>query len=223
MLICPWAVVTSLPDTTSTTGGSTWAMEVASLRAVAGLVGIAQGLGFVQGVQNAVDHIRPVEPGPKARRREEVRRCVHAPVDVPADQFFTTGGCVVVPRWRPQHPAFAVGMGEEGQQFLPVTHPVPAQGAIAIGGHDQAAISAEVDAPGGAGCRLFPQRLAGGGEMAQGPVCAQHQALPTRHQGQAAGHFVLPQLEWLAVEAGVGGVLPVLDLQAGHTIHLGHT
>ena len=185
------------------------------LALAARLVGLGDGLAFIQRIEHAVDDVRAPEAVTKTAGRVEIGGLVLAPVDMPADQIFSAGAGVVVAGGCPEHPAFSVGKGEEGQQLLPIAQAVPADGAVAIGGDGQLAglraVLGDVDAPGGAGCRKLPALTAVGVDMAQRPVATQHKAGAAWRSRQASGSLLGLQRQAFAVEARGAGIFPVLD------------
>src|SRR5262249_26691163 len=120
-------------------------LEDNSLLAPIGLrVGQAEGFRLVEGIQDAGDHVWAVVGSAELPHREEVGRLGAAPVDVPANEFLSPRGGIVVARGGPQHPAFAVVVREEGEQLLAVAQTVPADGAVAKGGHGDLTVSRDV-------------------------------------------------------------------------------
>src|SRR5262245_42170357 len=90
---------------------------------------------------------------------------------------------------------------------------MPAQGAVAIAGHHEAAVGADVDRPHDTGPGLVPQLFAVAVEQAQVPLGAEREALTVRRDRQAAGALVLFEREWPPVERRVVAFIPVLDAQ----------
>ncbi len=148
--------------------------------------GTAQGLGFVEGLEDEVDNIRSVVDVAESVRRVEVSGLVGTVVDVPADQVLAVDRGIVVPARRPQDPALAVGAGEEGEQLGAVDGAVPADRAVAEGGEGEAAVGGEVDRPGGAGDRILPALRAVAAEGAEEPLRAEEKALTVGGDGEAA-------------------------------------
>ena len=67
-------------------------------------------------------------------------------------------------------------MHEKREQLLPVGKPAPADGAVAIGGHDEPSIAADVHAPGDAGDCFAPKLAAVRAESAQPVLGAKDEA-----------------------------------------------
>ena len=153
-------------------------------------IGLPQGFPFILRLEDFGNNIGAVVSVAEAGHGEKVGGLVSSMIDVPADEVFRAGGTVIVARWRPQHPAFLVGMGKEIQQFLSVRHPVPADRAVAERGHCQFAIPADVDGICHLGSRYLPFLRSVFVEQAQMPCRPQQKADMVRGNRQTEGGFV---------------------------------
>ena len=111
------------------------------------LVGLLDRRVDIQRIEHACDHVAAVEALLELRGGEVVGRLVVAVVDLPADQIVGPGRGVIVALRRPGDPALAVRVHEQRQKLGAVADPVPADGAVAIGGDDQPAVRRDVDPP----------------------------------------------------------------------------
>ena len=135
--------------------------------------------------------------------RHAVGGGVPAAVDVPAQHALRARGRRVEPLRRPGDPVRLVRQRHEGEQFHPVGHAVPADGAVAIGRDNEPAVAADVDRPDDAGHGAAPELRALRIEGAQGPLCPQHEAVAIRMHREATGHLILIQRQLLAAERRV--------------------
>ena len=162
--------------------------------------------------QHLLHDVRPVKVIVELAGGEKVRLLVFAAVHVPADEALRALRAVEESVRAPEHPAFAVFVGEKGEQLAAaVRHVVPADGAVAVSGHSEAAVRGEIHRPGGAGRGRLPALLAGGGEVAERPFRAEREAGGVAGDGEAAGPLVGLEGERLAGELRGGGVFPVGD------------
>ena len=155
------------------------------------------------------DHVRAVEGGTELSHREEVSRLGTAAVDMPTDEVLSPGGGIVVARGGPQHPTFAVIVGEESEELLAITQAIPANSAVGEGGHGDLAAAGNVDAPGYTGGGDLPLlgTAAGGQELGRGAGGDRTVELDRRAEVEA--------LAELNVLAGRGERFSVLSEEAG--------
>ena len=121
-----------------------------------------QGLrnGLLIALETLGDQIRPVEQIIQLLDLDKLAFMVRALVEVIADQFLRAGAGIEETFRGPKHPAFAIGMREKRQPFLPVFQAIPAYRAIPQRRHRPTSIAADIDRPSCAGYSRLPLLLA---------------------------------------------------------------
>src|SRR5262245_25816548 len=102
-------------------------------------------------------------------------------------------------------------MGKQGQQFLAVLNPIPADGTVGESGDHERAIAADINGPDETGRRYLPELLPSAIEQEQPPVSPKREALTFGINGNTTRGFVSVQSQRLAVDGGVLLMLPICD------------